>query len=416
MNRSVVRRIRQLGTFDVENYGDLLYPIVFEQLLATPIDRYSLLPGEAPLQAGFQTESITSLLSSQTPEPLTLVIGGGDLLRTDADIIARHYGRNSRTSYDTLRKSIGLSGYAGYLLRDKLPRLEPSGFYARNFRARWMNYSALGPFVVEPQHLPHGSDVAYVSCGVPHEFSSVEADEVKRAFDRACHIWVRDEASAEKLRRAGVSQTLHVAADAAVMLSQLFRREDLAERGQRILSPLGIPTDGPLLCFQTQPYPGFSEEEILTQLNRYRETHGGEVVLLPLGYCHGDHEFLRRLSQKSHGVLKYADAGSVADMLAIIAASDLFAGTSLHGNITAFSFGIPHLFGPLPVAKVEGFLNVANLPAELKLQSWRELNDKIDFALELGRQFFTERAREAKAVVEREVDQLRHDLLKCTGA
>jgi hypothetical protein len=59
---------------------------------------------------------------------------------------------------------------------------------------------------------------------------------------------------------------------------------------------------------------------------------------------------------------------------------------------------------------------VANLPAELKLRSWRELNDKIDFALSLGPQFFAERAREAKALVQREVDQLRHDLLKCTGA
>ena len=155
---------------------------------------------------------------------------------------------------------------------------------------------------------------------------------------------------------------------------------------------------------------------MLTQLNRYREKHGGDVVLLPLGYCHGDHEFLQSLSRRSDRALKYADVCSVTDMLAIIAASDLFVGTSLHGNITAFSFGIPHLFGPLPVAKAEGFLNVTNLPAELKLQSWRELNDKIDFALELGPQFFAERAREAKAIVKREVDQLRHDLLKCTGA
>jgi hypothetical protein len=139
-------------------------------------------------------------------------------------------------------------------------------------------------------------------------------------------------------------------------------------------------------------------------------------VLLPLGYCHGDHEFLQSLSRRSNGALKYADTDSVFDMLSIIAAADVFAGTSLHGNITAFSFGIPHLFGPLPVAKAEGFLNVTQLPAELKLQSWRELNDKIDFALGLGPKFFGERAREAKATVKRVVDQLRHDLLKCTGA
>ena len=409
-----MRRISQLGTFDVENYGDLLYPIVFRQLVATPVEPYSLLPGDAPLHAGFQTESITTLVRS--PEPSTLVVGGGDLLRTDADLVAKHYGRNSRTSAKSLRRSIGLGGYAGYFLRDKLPRLEPSDFYARNFRARWMNYTAVGPFIIDPQKLPQGSVVAYVSCGVPHEFALTEADDVKRALDGACRIWVRDEASAEKLERAGVSQTVHVAPDMCVMLSHRLRREDLAGRGERTLSRFGISVRRPLLCFQTQPYPGFSEDEILAQLNGYREKHQADVVLLPLGYCHGDHEFLRRLAVRSNGALKYVDTYSVFDMLSIISAADLFVGTSLHGNITAFSFGIPHLFGPLPVAKAEGFLNVTSLPAELKLRSWGELNDKIDLALTLGAQYFANKAKEAKAAVKREVDQLRHDLLKCTGA
>jgi polysaccharide pyruvyl transferase WcaK-like protein len=45
----------------------------------------------------------------------------------------------------------------------------------------------------------------------------------------------------------------------------------------------------------------------------------------------------------------------VFDMLAIIAASDVFVGTSLHGNITAFSFGIPHVFGPCRSLKSTAF-------------------------------------------------------------
>jgi polysaccharide pyruvyl transferase len=408
-----VRRISQLGTFDVENYGDLLYPIVLRQLFTTPVDAYSLLPGDAPLRAGYQTESITTLIHSHAPS--TLVVGGGDLLRTDADLVAKHYGRNSRTSSKSLRRSIGLGGYAGYVLRDKLPRLEASDFYARNFRARWMNYRAAGPFIIDPRDLPQGSVVAYVSCGVPHEFSPAETENVKRALDGACRISVRDEASAEKLRRTGVSQTVHVAPDMCVMLSHRLRRENLAGRGERTLARFGISVGRPLLCFQTQPYPGFSEDEILAQLKRYREKHHADVVLLPLGYCHGDHEFLRSLSRRSNGMLKYVDTDSVVDMLSIISAADLFVGTSLHGNITAFSFGIPHLFGPLPVAKAEGFLSVTNLPAELRLGSWCELNDKIGYALELGPKFFADKAAEAKAAVKHEVDQLRHDLLKCTG-
>ena len=90
----------------------------------------------------------------------------------------------------------------------------------------------------------------------------------------------------------------------------------------------------------------------------------------------------------------------------------MFVGTSLHGNVTAFSYGIPHLFGPLPVDKAAGFLSAANLPDTLKLRSWNELDDKLDLAEGLGRPFFAERARAAKARVYAAVDKLLNALLK----
>jgi hypothetical protein len=410
-----VRQIAQLGTFDVENYGDLLYPLSFSRLLAFTIHHYSLLPGAAPCEAGFSTHAIGSLFSATADKPLTLLVGGGDLLRTDSDVIARHYGRNSRATSQAVRRSIGLRGYAGYLLHDRLPRLDPANFYASSFRARWMNYPAVGPFIIDPRALPPQSVVAYASCGVPHDFNAVEAEDVKRALDRSAYLWVRDEQSAEKLRRAGISQQLHVAPDLAVVLSDHFKREELVRRGREILSRLEVDVDRPIVCFQSQPYPGFSEAEIVTQLSDYAARSGAEIVLLPLAYCHGDHEFLRGLWQRAPTRLKYADVYSVFDMMAIIAGSDLFIGTSLHGNITAFSFGIPHLFGPLPVAKTEGFLDVAGLPRQLKLQSWSELNNKIELACDLGDEFFASRARDAKAAVYREVDQLLPDLVKCAN-
>jgi hypothetical protein len=234
--------------------------------------------------------------------------------------------------------------------------------------------------------------------------------------DSACYIWLRDEQSTEKLRRAGVRQAVHVAPDLAVVLSDQFDRKELAARGREILSRLGINADLPVTCFQSQPYPDFSDDEIVSGLSEHKKRRGAEIVLLPLAYCHGDHEFLNRLAQRAEGSLKYCGVNSVFDMMAVIAACDLFIGTSLHGNITAFSFGIPHLFGPLPVTKVAGFLGIAKLPPELRLQSWRELNEKIDFTRSLGVDFFAARARDAKAAVYREVDQLPPDLVKCADA
>ena len=105
------------------------------------------------------------------------------------------------------------------------------------------------------------------------------------------------------------------------------------------------------------------------------------------------------------------DVYSIVDIIGIIASSDLFVGTSLHGNITASSFGIPHLPGPLPEDKADGFLSIVNLPAELKLGSWNEINDKIDLAVKLRPEFFAQRAREAKERVYQVIDELFQVLL-----
>lgn len=403
--------IGQLGTFDVENYGDLLYPIVFRHLLKTKapnlhVKQYSLLPGVGPNEAGFGTESIRSLFQNGHAAPRTLVIGGGDILRTDWDLVARHYGRSSRLSQKHLRHAIGTGATLRYALSKNLPRVEGGRFFAKQFRERWMDYPAVGPFLIHPQALPEQTTVAYVSCGVPHEFSSDQVDGVRQTLEHASLIALRDEQSAEKLVAAGINCELRVAPDLIVTLSDQFDRSELSIHGRKILSRFGVREDLPILCFQSQPYPGFVESDILHELRRYKERRNVEVVALPLGYCHGDHEFLRSLAKQSNGIVKYADVYSIFDMLAIIAASDVFVGTSLHGNITAFSFGIPHVFGPLPVAKAEGFLKTTNLPVELKMRSWNQLNDKIDTAVMLGRDFFLNKAREAKARVYKLIDEI----------
>ena len=399
--------ICQLGTFDVENYGDLLYPIVFRHLTKSKdlvIQPYSLLGGDAPHEADYKTEPIGNLFEG--PGARKLVIGGGDILRTDWDLMARHYGRRSRASLKALRQSIGISGAIGYAVRENTPRLEPGSFYAKRFRTRWMNYPAAGPFLIDPKDLAGESVVSYLSCGVPHDFEADEKHRVRETLAHASFIGLRDRQSAERLRAAGVDRELHIAPDLAVTLSDQFDREKLTRRARTILSSIDVSENRPFLCLQSQPYPGFFEADIERELKRYKQRRDLDIVALPLGYCHGDHEFLQNLAQRSGGIVKYAAVDSIFDMLAIIAASEVFAGTSLHGNITAFSFGIPHVFGPLPVAKAEGFLQVVNLPGELKMRSWSELNDKIDLAVNLGRDFFTRKAQEAKARTYTVVDEL----------
>jgi hypothetical protein len=269
-----------------------------------------------------------------------------------------------------------------------------------------MSYPAAGPFLIDPADLNDGSIVTYLSCGVPHDFSATDRDKVRRIFDQAQFIYLRDEQSAEKLRSCGVHREIRVAPDLIVTLSEQFDHGEEAIKGRQILAKLGVKEGSRILCFQSKAFPGFDTEEIVELLNCYRRQTGWEIVLLPLGYCHDDDRFLRRLAKESRGAFKYANVYSVFEIISVIAACDLFVGTSLHGNIAAFSFAIPHLLGPLPLDKCEGFLSTVNLPSQLKLRSWSEINKGIDLATGLGRDFFAERALEAKAKVYAAVDEI----------
>lgn len=409
--------VGQLGTFDLENYGDLLYPIVFRHVLKRcearlTVRPYSFLNVNAPQGAGFVTTALTDLFDPDYSSSIRLIIGGGDLLRTDWNLVAAHYREAYRGYYRRLLNSLGTVNSFHYLLRKRLSPVEGFNFYADQFRAQWMDHAGVGPFLIDPDALPKDSLICYLSCGVPHEFAPGEMSQVSRILDKARFIYLRDEQSFNKLKRAGVSREMRVAPDLIVTLSDFFDHATEAQRGRRILSELGVDADGSVLCFQAQPAAQISQDEIIAQLLRYRERTHSEIILLPLAYCHRDHIFLRELAKKSGGAFKYIDVYSVYDMISVIAACSIFVGTSLHGNITAFSFGIPHLYGKLNVDKAEGFIHAVGLPAELKLQAWSEMNDKLDMVAAMGTVFFSERAEKAKTKVYRVVSDLLDELLK----
>ncbi|MBV9927207.1 MAG: polysaccharide pyruvyl transferase family protein [Acidobacteria bacterium] len=401
----------QVGTFDVENYGDLLYPVVLRRILERRGARVRLLPysnldGDAPLAAGFKTRALRELFDANRPQPRAVLVGGGDILRTDKELVAEHYRVAQDGRPGELLRTLGTTGLLQYLVRRRLPPPRASNFYAARFNDRWMSQPGPGPFLIDREDLPGAPPVCYLSCGVPHEFSTAERERVADTFDKADFIYLRDEQSRAKLLRAGVHAPIRVAPDLIVTLEDFFPRETEARRGRDILSRCGVDVTRPVLCFQCKPHTGFSPEEVVGQLALYRERTGAEVALLPLGYCHGDQLFLSEVAKKAEGAFKLVGVGSVYDMLAVIAAGSIFVGTSMHGNITALSYGLPHLYGPLAVDKAEGFLSGADLPDALKLRSWSELNDRIDFAFELGPDFFAGRARAAKEKVYRAVDEL----------
>jgi hypothetical protein len=393
----------EFGTFDVQNYGDLLYPILFEKMFQQRnetriIHKFSLMGSKSLQNSGYDTRPVGKLFSSRLGQPHTLIVGGGDLLRTDWDVMASHY----RSLYLPRQKQSPLSGWLRLFKR----RRNLSAETDRKFRRQHMNYPAVGPFIIEPGGDSDIKSVAYCSCGVPFPFDEQLKQRVAGAFDKSTFIYVRDHTSENALIQAGVTRKIHVAPDLIVTLSDFFDAAAERKKGRAVLQQRGVDIGRRILCFQSNPQSPDNSDELARQLKTYQARTGCVVALLPLGWCHGDREYLSQLAQDSRGAFKYIELDSIFDIIAVLAGCDVFLGTSLHGNITAFSFGIPHLFGPIPVVKCGGFIEMANLPPDLKLGSWAEINQKLDFAAGLGEEFLVARAIIAKQQVHKAFDLL----------
>ena len=386
-------------TCDVENYGDLLYPIVFRHMMQLrqftgEIKPLGFLDGPAPVKAGYDVDSIFGLLNEQSAQLAALVVGGGDIIRTDKGVLASHYEslyrqRMQKSPWHGIRK-----------------RLFGETDLVKNFVQKFMAYRSIGPLILNAKEYPGLGLVAYCSCGVPFEFREHERAAVAQAFNNAAFIYVRDHQSAEKLKRAGVTQRIEVAPDLIVTLSDFYDRKTEAGRGREILKSYGVDTSRRVLGFQCAPQSESNYAEIAKQITQYSQQAKCDVVLVPIGYCHNDDKALKRLAAVSNGAFKYAGVRSVRDMLSVLAACDTFLGTSMHANITAFSFGIPHLVGPLSVDKLGGFLDITGLDPALRLNTWSEAIDRLQWIEELGASYFEEKAVLAKSSVHKTFDQL----------
>ena len=397
--------IGQFCTCDVDNYGDLLYPVILKKLLGKHPRSYGLtafgfLAGPAPCDSNYDVSDINTVLKKGEITLSHLIIGGGDLLRTDTMLMASHYNslfeKRLKQSF-TFRLKRRIFG---------TPNL------AQLFRRRFMDYGAIGPFLLDQDQYAGVESLLYFSCGVPFAVSDSDKGRVRKAIESAAFVYVRDEQSRKKLVDIGVSRQIDVAPDAIVCLSDYFDKEEEKRKGEDILRRFGIKTDRGIICLQSPPQSLDYEEDFMAALSEIKSMTDAEIVLMPIGFCHRDDVFLRNVAAKSGGSYTYADVRSIYDMISVIAASKVFVGTSMHGNITAFSFGIPHIFGPLQVDKTEGFLNMVGLGPDFKLASWRDTPEKLRMIETLPTDHFTALAADAKKAVRGIMSKMRSVLAK----
>lgn len=375
----------QFSAADMENFGDVLYPMVLRLFAEAHghhvLDHYAFLPDVAPLGGGYVTKPVKDLFASPSARR-RCVIGGGDILRLDDEVVAGHYHRSFE------RPVVSFARRASWTTPTP----------AQTFRARRMPPTQ-GAFMLSQDNCPGVDKVAYFSAGVPFNFPEQAYPMLRQVFDAASFIYVRDEGSAEKLRRVGISARLLAAPDFIIGIDQFFPLESLRAGALRMLALAGQEPSRPYLCFQCSEAIGsLAIGPVAHALAAFSAESGLDVVLLPLGPCHNDHIALAKLAALSGGRFRLAQPQTVEDMLAVLAHSSLFAGVSMHGNICARAYGIPHLFGALTgVDKIQGAMHMLQADPGQRIVAWSELGQGLRRIARLDRSHLLATARDAFA-------------------
>ncbi len=347
-------RVGIWGTFDVANFGDLLFPRIFERELRRRLPEASVHPFSprghlhpVPLDGG----SMAKPLGEPTPTRVAelaheldfVVIGGGDIIHPCDDLYAAWYE----------------------LEHDQADRLRPSMFFVDGLGAE----------------LETATPVAWHSVGVPFDLGGSFAERVRRACARRPYVSVRDEPSRARLYAAGVEREVTLAPDSGFILDRMFPLEVITERRAALAAIGAFPPVGAPLVVQG----GASLGDFVDAIGRVlggvlSNASSPPVLLIEAGPCHRDGEFADAIAGYLDGceVYRLPSSFAVEDIVTAIAQSCGFVGSSLHGSITAYVYGLPFVILDLlgqsklsALATTTGARSlvstVADLPSALRL-------------------------------------------------
>lgn len=189
------------------------------------------------------------------------------------------------------------------------------------------------------------------------------------AFNGFQFITVRDNGSADLLRRIGVQTPIDVTVDPVFAL-----KPAPVEDCNKILNLEGIP-NGPFLLACFRPWPHIEEkiEQIAAGLDRYCEEFNLPCVFLPM-QPQQDRDLSKQISAKMKSRSFVLQGGYVPSVcMGIAGLSHLVTGLRLHSLIFATAMGIPSL-GISYDPKVNELMNLINAPVRLDLFNFTSEN------------------------------------------
>lgn len=331
-----------LNVSDNANYEDLLFPLILTDYLKgihpeAEVTNYAPIRSNWSALGALPTLSYRDFVNDYRDHPEAIVIvGGGGLFNT---------------AWDQLRwrlSPIVVRMYRHRQLRRVLRKL--------NTVRRTLSPIPIHlPFVLSDEHFKE-TRVYYNSVGgFPMDHRALDQEDVEHLNRATTRLTVRDHSVVANMKRYDVP--LELIPDSALIMSDVFPVTELEKQVRPEI--VEFAKGSPYLCVQLGKDLGPKDvDQFIKDLLSEAEASGYRLVLSPIKYRipHriGDEGVLGELAER-HSKVKMIAPQSLFETMYLIAQSGGYLGTSLHGFITAYSFGVPS-FGFSDVGKLKAYI------------------------------------------------------------
>jgi len=362
--------IYTLGAYDRFNYGDLLFPIITKNFISQikldiPVFVYALMASDFSKYGALKTRPIKELFNKNliNKGDIILYTGGGTIGSSWIDMHIDFMGKNGKLMIYYFQRLFGEK-------------------WANNISRYYFKANSAFPWISSPDDFPVNVKVVYNAVG-GSEFSNLKKETqliILNNLSKATYLSVRDKQTKLLLSSLEPKVPVHLSPDSAILMSEQYPLSILKEKISEQVNSI-VNKGGDYICFQSNMgYARKNKNVIIQELEKIYHKYGLRVVFLPIGRYYGlsDHKALMEFKDAIHTDVSIASNDiSIWEVMYIIAKSALFLGTSLHGNITAQSFAVPHIGLSGRRCKVDYYLETWDIPEQSQCIPIDQVSSKI---------------------------------------
>lgn len=331
------KRLYILAPNDRFNYGDLLFPHIITYYFSKIFDDVvyvSTTASDLSEKGGIKTKEYSELFKTDKEWENHLIVAGGESLCVRWFTILSY-----------------IFPWVDYLYRfsSKVSKI-PLGCYFKDICASFVKYvfktKTCFVFSVGKNELPQFKTIAYNALGGSWLLHSDELDnpKVQEILKSVDYFAVRDNETSKALTLRHIKHS--ICPDSAILMSEVFNEDILRAKitvSKDIINSNYIFFQGNLSLWKGK------YDLAANQLINISKVLGCTICLCPIGTAlgHSDQIALKNIAKKMGENYFLINQPNIFDIMWLIKHSQMYIGSSLHGTITAMSFGVPYIgYGP----------------------------------------------------------------------